>query len=76
MNTDITKCSGEGCPLGNECVRYITPADEDIQAYFSTPPGKMDKEEVFSCDMFWGATQERIMEQLKNIVNGNKANGS
>ena len=76
MNTDITKCSGEGCPWKSKCVRYITPADKDIQAYFSTPPGKMDDEEVFVCDMFWGAAQEMIMEQLRNITNGNKANGS
>jgi hypothetical protein len=76
MNTDITKCSGEGCPWKSKCVRYITPADKDIQAYFSTPPGKMDDEEVFVCDMFWGEPQEAILKQLRNITNGNKANGS
>jgi len=75
MNTDITKCLGTDCPWKSKCVRYITPADKDIQAYFSTPPGKM-VEEVFACDMFWGAAQEMIMEQLRNITNGSEANGS
>ena len=76
MNTDITKCLGTDCPIKNKCVRYITPADEHCQAYFATPPGKMDDEEIFVCDMFWGEPQEAILKQLRNITNGSEANGS
>jgi len=68
MNTDITKCLGTDCLWKEKCVRYTTPPNEHYQAYFSTPPGKMDKEEVFTCDMFWGEPQEGIMNQLKDII--------
>jgi hypothetical protein len=70
MNTDITKCLGTDCPWKEKCVRYTTPADDHYQAYFSTPPGKKDEEEVFTCDMFWGEPQEGVLKQLKDIVNG------
>ena len=36
---DITKCSGVGCKLKQECYRYTSKAD-DYQAYFLTPPIK------------------------------------
>jgi len=34
-----------------------------------TVPGK-HYDGKFSCEMFWGVPQERIMNQLKDIVNG------
>lgn len=69
MTSDITKCSGAGCPWKSKCVRYITPANEYRQAYFSDTPGKM-VEEVFACEMFWGDARQNIMNQLNDIVDG------
>lgn len=46
---NITKCTGEGCPVKEKCFRFTTK-DEDI--YFDTPPYTNDP--VFLCDYFWG----------------------
>lgn len=75
MNSDITICSGDGCPVKEHCVRFLTPPDEHLQAYFLKPPGKRDKKGIWECDMFWGERQEAIMNQLKNIVNGSETEG-
>lgn len=64
--SDISKCSGEGCPHKEKCYRFTAPADEYRQAYFTKPPIKDDG----TCDMFWGQTQTDILSQLKEIVKG------
>jgi hypothetical protein len=76
MNSDITKCDGEGCPVKEHCVRFLTPPDENLQAYFFTPPGKRNEEGKWECEMFWGRTNENVMKQLKNILNGNETDGN
>ena len=63
---DITKCEGGNCPLKNNCYRYIS-ADSMRQAYFIGTPYKDGK-----CDMFWGIENERILAQLKDILNGDE----
>jgi hypothetical protein len=64
---DIAKCSGEGCPLKDMCYRFTAPANEYRQSYFSTPPIKDNK-----CEMFWGESSEYLMQYLQDIVDGKK----
>jgi hypothetical protein len=47
--TDITKCSGEGCPLSETCYRFTAVGDPYYQSYFVQPPYKEDT----GCSMFW-----------------------
>jgi len=70
MNSDITICPGDGCPVKEHCVRFLTPPDDHLQAYFFKPPGKRNEEGKWECEMFWGQPQERIMKQLNDILNG------
>lgn len=72
MNSDITICPGDGCPVKEHCVRFLTPPDEYLQAYFFKPPGKKNEEGIWECEMFWGEPQEAIMKQLNDILNENK----
>jgi hypothetical protein len=51
-------------------MRYTTPPDEHRQSYFSFPPGEVNDEGVYKCEMYWGDAQEQIMKQLNDIVNG------
>jgi len=45
--TDITKCSGENCPMKESCYRYTAEADT-MQSYFIEPPIKDGK-----CEHYW-----------------------
>lgn len=47
--SDITMCTGEGCPLKNKCYRYTAHADPYWQSYFMTPPYKNGE----LCAQFW-----------------------
>ena len=59
---DIAKCLGTGCPYKETCYRY-TSEPSDWQSYFSVPPIKDGK-----CEMYWGDLSEGIWVQLQNIV--------
>jgi hypothetical protein len=61
--TDITKCTGEGCPLKESCYRYTSDISM-LQSYFLTPPYK-DK----NCDMYWRDNSQQIFNLLKKITN-------
>jgi hypothetical protein len=63
--SDITMCVGTNCPQKETCYRYTAKPNEYWQSYFSVPPIKDGK-----CDMYWGDNSERIFNQLKDIVNG------
>jgi hypothetical protein len=76
MNSDITKCPGDECPVKDHCVRFITPYNEHLQAYFFKPPGKRNEDGKWECEMFWGEPQERIMKQLNDILNGDETEES
>ncbi len=52
--SDITKCSGVDCPLKSECYRFLAPADEYWQSFFTEVP--YDKEEK-SCKEFWNVKE-------------------
>jgi hypothetical protein len=66
---DITMCDGTDCPIKDQCDRFTSKPNEHRQSYFVNVPGK-HYDGKFSCEMFWGMPQERIMNQLKDIVNG------
>lgn len=51
---DITKCSGENCPVKEECYRFTAPADEFRQSYFLTSPIKTTEEGKLDCEHYWG----------------------
>ena len=61
---DIAKCPGTDCPQKETCYRY-TAKPSDWQSYFSVPPIKDGK-----CEMYWGDQAEAVFNQLKDIVNG------
>ena len=60
---DITKCSGEGCPIKENCKRF-TAIESMMQSYFVEPPFKNNE-----CEMYWGDNAETIFNQLKEITN-------
>jgi hypothetical protein len=64
---DITMCEGTHCPIKENCYRYTAKPNEYRQSYFVTPPYKDGK-----CEHYWGEAQESILQQLTDIVNGNK----
>jgi len=66
INMDITKCTGEGCPLKESCYRFTSDISM-MQSYFFTPPFKDD-----TCEMYWGEQSESIYNQLKNITDESK----
>ena len=59
----ITMCSGVNCPVKEMCYRYKSKDYEDKQSYFTNPPIKDDK-----CDMFWGENSQGIFNMLKDII--------
>jgi hypothetical protein len=59
---DIAKCLGTGCPQKETCYRY-TAKPSDWQSYFSVPPIKDGK-----CEMYWGEQAEAVFNELKDIV--------
>ena len=60
---DITMCPGTDCPHKESCYRYTARANEFRQAYFTEPPIKDGK-----CDMYWGKNAEEVLNQLKEIT--------
>ena len=80
MGTDYTRCLGNECPIKDKCYRFFGPIEPLYQSYFVDIPGKWEEEtddigsgferviRTWKCDMFWGETQESILNQLKDIV--------
>lgn len=70
--TDITMCSGTGCPIKEKCHRFTAERNPIWQSFFVEIPGKWTEDilnkQVWECDMFWGERQDDIMKQLKRIV--------
>ena len=64
--TDITKCTGEGCPLKETCYRYTAPR-EMYQSFFFGVPIKNGK-----CENYWGEASQSTYDQLKEIFNTNE----
>lgn len=49
---DISMCWADGCPLKENCYRYLAEADDLRQSYFQSVPYD---EETKSCSHFWDA---------------------
>jgi len=65
--SDITKCTGEGCPMRGTCRRF-TDKESIRQSYFVEPPFKVKNSTIYSCEMYWGQTQDHIFNFLKSIT--------
>ena len=52
---DVSRCTGDDCPINNQCSRFLDPGRGDNQAYIVPPP--YDHEDA-DCAYFIG----RIME--------------
>ena len=50
---DITKCSGQNCPVKEKCYRFTAP-DSQYQSYFVIPPIKTTEEGELDCEHYWG----------------------
>ena len=53
---DITMCSGQHCPLREDCYRHTAKPNKHRQSYFKNPPviiTEKDGEEVGECDHQW-----------------------
>lgn len=73
METDYTSCPGGTCPIKEKCYRFFGPKEPLYQSYFVEIPGNWEKtddydEPGWNCAMFWGETQDSILNQLKEIV--------
>ena len=66
---DITKCSGDNCPVKEQCYRFTAESSEYRQSWFTNAPGKT-VDDKFTCDMFWGLNGQAIWKQLINATNG------
>lgn len=58
--SDITKCKGDSCPVKEHCYRFTAQADEYMQSYFCSEPGKHHKDGKFTCDSYWGDNADKI----------------
>jgi hypothetical protein len=47
---DISMCSGEKCPLKENCYRFLATPNEFRQSYFMNPPYN---DETKECNHFW-----------------------
>ena len=50
--TDITMCTGDGCPLKDKCYRHNAPQNDIRQSYLIKPPYRTEKGKTV-CDLFW-----------------------
>ena len=64
---DITCCSGNDCPVKETCYRFTAPKSLVWQSYFMEPPFEI-KDSVFTCEMYWGRTQDHVLEELARIM--------
>ena len=56
-------CKDDSCPIKDSCRRF-TAEPGFLQSYFIDSPMKDGK-----CDMYWGESQQQIMNTLIDIVN-------
>ncbi len=70
--SDITKCSGQDCPIKEKCFRFVAEPEPLYQSYFVDVPGQwipdaINDVMVFECEMFWGEKKGITFEQLNEI---------
>jgi hypothetical protein len=56
-------CVGTDCPYKEKCYRYTATPNEYRQSYFTTPPIKDGK-----CEMYWGENAQLAWKDLKDIM--------
>lgn len=61
---ELTKCTGEGCPLKLDCHRYTAKDNEFRQSYFVETP--FDKK-LNTCEYIWNDNSEWLYQELKRI---------
>jgi hypothetical protein len=66
---DIDKCDGKNCIVKEKCKRFTSVTN--VNEWVISAPFKIDKG-WFTCELFWGESSELLLEQLKNIMNGDK----
>jgi hypothetical protein len=49
---DIAMCTGNECPVKEDCWRYMAPTDR-FQSYFATPPYTEE-----GCEYFWDMNEK------------------
>ncbi len=57
--TDITKCTGEGCPFAQNCYRFTAIGDPYYQSYFVEVPYK----EGEGCKLYWSITTRKQVDE-------------
>lgn len=57
---DITKCTGDKCPIKTKCYRFLAPADNEWQSFFSELPYDFEKDD---CDYFWHINQTTMFNE-------------
>ena len=68
---DIQMCSGEGCPIRQQCGRFNSVKDLTRQSFFVKPPFVIDNGK-FTCDYYMGESSVLLLEQLKSIFKKGK----
>jgi len=69
--SDISKCSGDKCPLKDKCYRFTSKASSLWQSDIDPPPFTIKKKK-FKCDLFWGEQSQAIIKELNAILKGEK----
>ena len=63
---DITTCSGKDCKIKDKCYRFTAVRCEFYDTW-KNPPFEI-KDNVFTCEMFWGDESESIYKSIKDIL--------
>ena len=64
--TDITKCSGKGCPMKAMCYRVTAPSSGEEQSMIVGPPVTFTESQLPECNLFWLDSSERHIEENTN----------
>lgn len=59
---DITKCTGENCSLKDKCWRYLAPASDQWQSWFTPEPDKTGD----NCTLFWDVAKVKDTKATKD----------
>ena len=57
MDSEITKCDGEKCPLKHNCYRFTKPDEDFRQDYFIEPPYVLTNNSAM-CNKYWKIEDE------------------
>jgi len=60
---ELTKCSGDNCPMKENCLRFTKSNTKEVLK----PPFQI-RDGAISCLLFHGDDQQNILNQLINIL--------